>query len=82
MQLNMLLDQLMAVSFVAAEANNYTYYANRLMQFPLALVGIALAVVSFPPFARLAKEGKRDELGAKVREALGLGLGVQRREEG
>jgi len=72
-QVNLLIDTLIAEAFIPGDgANSYLFYGNRLMQFPLAIVGIALAVVSFPLFARLAKEGKRDELSTKVREALGL----------
>ncbi|MEN8150224.1 MAG: murein biosynthesis integral membrane protein MurJ [Planctomycetota bacterium] len=72
-QVNLLIDTLIAEAFIEGDgANSYLFYGNRLMQFPLALVGIALAVVSFPLFARLAKEGKREELSSKVREALGL----------
>jgi len=72
-QVNLLLDTLIAEAFVPGDgANSYLFYGNRLMQFPLALVGIALGVVAFPLFARLAKEGRRGELGDRVREALRL----------
>jgi putative peptidoglycan lipid II flippase len=40
------------------------------MQFPLALIGIAMAVVVFPVFARLAKSGQDRELGHTLGNAL------------
>jgi len=72
-QVNLLLDTLIAEAFIPGDgANSYLFYGNRLMQFPLALVGIALGVVAFPLFSRLAKAGRRDELSGKFREALRL----------
>jgi putative peptidoglycan lipid II flippase len=70
-QVNLLFDTLIAEAFVPGDgANSYLFYGNRLVQFPLALVGIALGVVAFPLFARLAKEGRREELSDRVRFAL------------
>jgi putative peptidoglycan lipid II flippase len=70
-QVNLLLDTLIAEAFVPGDgANSYLFYGNRLMQFPLALVGIALGVVAFPIFARLAKEGRKDELSGRLTEAF------------
>jgi putative peptidoglycan lipid II flippase len=70
-QVNLLLDALIAEAFVPGDgANSYLFYGNRLMQFPLAIVGIAMAIVVFPVFARQAKAGKRAELGNTLSTAL------------
>jgi putative peptidoglycan lipid II flippase len=70
-QVNLLLDALIAEAFVPGDgANSYLFYGNRLMQFPLAIVGIAMAIVVFPVFARQAKAGKREQLGATLSTAL------------
>jgi putative peptidoglycan lipid II flippase len=71
MQVNILLDTLIAEACVPGDgANSYLFYGNRLMQFPLALVGIAMAVVVFPVFSAHAKAGRREELGQTLSEAL------------
>ena len=56
-QLNLVVDQAMAWAFVAPGANTYIYLGNRLMQFPLSLVGAAAATASFPALAHRAAEG-------------------------
>ncbi len=71
LQVNVLLDTLIAEILVPGDgANSYLFYGNRLMQFPLALVGIAMAVVVFPVFSAQAKAGRKDELGRTLSEAL------------
>ncbi len=71
LQVNVLLDTLIAEVLVPGDgANSYLFYGNRLMQFPLAMVGIAMAVVIFPVFSAQAKAGKREELGRTLSEAL------------
>lgn len=70
-QVNLLLDTLIAEAFVPGDgANSYLFFGNRLMQFPLALIGIAMAVVVFPLFSRQAKEGRHEELSRSLSEAL------------
>ena len=71
-QLNLILDQVMAVAFASPEANNYTYHANRLLQFPIGVVGAAVATAAFPLLARLGAAGKREELGRELAQALRL----------
>ena len=53
-------------------ANSVLYYANRLMQFPLGVFGIALATAVFPTLSALAS---RKDWGAFC-EALTDGLGA------
>jgi putative peptidoglycan lipid II flippase len=70
-QVNLLVNSLIAAALVPGDgANSALYYSSRLLQFPLALVGISLGVASFPTFARLAAEGRRADLGGTVAGAL------------
>jgi putative peptidoglycan lipid II flippase len=53
-------------------------YARQLMLLPVAVVGQAVATAALPTFARLASEGRGEELGstleATLRAALGLAI--------
>ena len=78
-QVNALLDQVMAATLVPEVGGNAVlFYANRLFQFPLALVGTALAVASLPAFAEKARQGRKEELlslfGLSARTVLFLAL--------
>jgi len=70
-QVNTLADHVIAWTFVAAGANATLYYANRLIQFPLAVLGLPVAVAVFPALAELAARNRRAELASAVRGALG-----------
>ena len=71
-QVNALLDQVIAAALIPVEgANTWFFLANRLFQFPLALVGTSLAVASLPGMARLGARGER----AGVRSLLDLPCG-------
>ena len=61
-QLNLLVDQILVRELVSEEANSFTYAANRLIQLPGALVGVAAATGAMPLFARLAAEKRKAEL--------------------
>ncbi len=67
LQINMALDQGLVWLLVGSAANACAYLANRLLQLPLALIGIAAATGTLPLFARLAAEGRPGELGAALR---------------
>lgn len=77
-QLNLLADQLIAFVFLGEGANQYLSLAERLLQFPLGVIGIGTATVSFPLFARLFAAGNlqtlRFELDRGMREILALAL--------
>ncbi len=74
-QINDLIDKGVAWLLVAdAGAVSALYYANRLMQFPLALVGIAVGTAAFPVFAELWTAGKAERLRAVLDRSLGLVL--------
>ena len=48
------------------------YYGERLYQFPLGILGVALATVTFPLFSRHAARGERALLGKDLTLALRL----------
>ena len=73
-QLNLMVDQILVRELVSEDANSYTYAANRLLQLPMALVGISAATAAMPLFARLAAEGKCGELGEHLRNGTELTL--------
>ena len=50
-QINMLLSTLLA-SFLAAASISWLYYSDRLMEFPLGIVGVALGTVILPKLSR------------------------------
>jgi putative peptidoglycan lipid II flippase len=50
-QINMLLSTLLA-SFLAAGSISWLYYSDRLMEFPLGILGVALGTVILPKLAR------------------------------
>ena len=61
-QLNLVADRLIAQFLIPGEgANSALWYGSHLMQFPLGVLGIALATAAYPAFARLAVD--RDDLG-------------------
>lgn len=66
-QLNFAVDQLLVRALVDDAANTYTWLANRLLQLPLALVGLAAATGTLPLFARLAAQGRFPEMAAAIR---------------
>ncbi|MCK6481750.1 MAG: murein biosynthesis integral membrane protein MurJ [Planctomycetes bacterium] len=70
-QVNLLLNALMAEALVPGDgANSALWYSSRLLQLPLALVGVSLGVAAFPTFARMAAEGRRGDLGRAAAASL------------
>ena len=71
-QINVLLDRLIAWLMIPGDgALTILYMANRLMQFPLAIIGISLATVVFPLFTQYAVTRDR-KFALAVPEALRL----------
>ncbi|MEI7607335.1 MAG: murein biosynthesis integral membrane protein MurJ [Rhodospirillaceae bacterium] len=60
-QINLFVDTIIA-SFLPTGAVSYLYYADRLNQLPLGVIGIAVGTVLLPEMARRLKSG--DESGA------------------
>ncbi len=57
-QLNAYLDQLIAMELIAGSgAVAYLYFGNRLLQFPMALIGYGVTTVAYPELARRVGEG-------------------------
>lgn len=78
-QVNVLVDNAMAEALVPGSgAVSALYYANRLFQFPIALIGIAIAQAAFPEFADALARNRPDTMAAaltkSVRMTLFLGL--------
>lgn len=63
-QINVMVDGLMAESLLPNGAPTLHYYANRVQQFPMALVSIAATSAVFPALAALGQQGRRGELRA------------------
>lgn len=72
-QLNILLGTLLA-SFLPVGSVSYLYYADRLVQFPLGVFGIAVSTAALPSLAKLAAKGEMEEYDAALTLSLGLTL--------
>lgn len=76
-QINILLDTVIA-SFLAVGSLSWLYYSDRLMQFPLGVLGIALATVILPrlsaTYTNRSESGFRDTLEWAIRMTLLAGL--------
>ncbi len=59
-QINMIIDTIL-VSMVATGAISWLYYANRIQQLPLGVVGAAIGVASLPILSRQLKAGNTKE---------------------
>lgn len=78
-QLNVLLDKLIAYTCVPGDgAPAVIYFADRLLEFPLSLIGIALGTAVFPELAEMAAQNDRkkyaDTILRAVRGALYLAI--------
>lgn len=63
-------------SLLAAGSISYLHYADRVMEFPLGVFGIALASASLPAMAGQAAEGDRAGLAATLNFSLRLSFFV------
>jgi putative peptidoglycan lipid II flippase len=72
-QLNILLGTLLA-SFLPVGSVSYLYYADRLVQFPLGVFGIAISTAALPSLSRLAARGEMAEYDEALAASLGLTL--------
>jgi putative peptidoglycan lipid II flippase len=70
-QITVLVNTLLA-SLLPAGAISYLYYADRVMEFPLGVFGIALATAALPSMARQAASGEHAGLVATLGFALRL----------
>src|SRR5271156_2205533 len=72
-QLNLLISTALA-SMLPGGSVSYLYYADRLNQLPLGVVGIAVATAILPPLSRQVSGG--DEIGAIETQNRGLELAL------
>ncbi|MDX2083379.1 MAG: murein biosynthesis integral membrane protein MurJ, partial [Rickettsiales bacterium] len=72
MQINLLIDTVFA-SLISG-AVSYLYYADRINQLPLAMIGIAIGVALLPNLARRIKSGENDSAIKLQNAALEVGL--------
>jgi len=76
-QINILLDTIIA-SFLAVGSLSWLYYSDRLLQFPLGVLGVALATVILPRLstehASASSDNYRGTIDWALRLALLLGL--------
>ncbi len=76
-QINLLLDTLIA-SFLVTGSISWLYYSDRLMEFPLGVLGVGLATVILPSLshkhAKESKEGFSHTLNWALRWVLFLGV--------
>ncbi len=74
-QVSLLLDTLIA-SLLIAGSISWLYYADRLMEFPLGLFGVALSTVILPTLAGLHTAGRQRDFRATLEWALLLGVAI------
>jgi len=74
-QINIFISTLLA-SFLAIGSVSYLYYADRLVQLPLGIFGIAVGTASLPSFSEQVAEGKFDEFKKTISFSLRLILFV------
>jgi len=72
-QINLLLDVLIA-SLLISGSLSWLYYADRLMEFPLGLFGVALSTVILPSLASLHARADHARFRATLNWAVLLGL--------
>src|SRR5207302_1083169 len=70
-QITIFINTLLA-SLLRAGSISYLYYADRVMEFPLGVFGIALASAALPPMSRQAAAGDRLGLARTMNFALRL----------
>ncbi len=73
-QVNLLISTALAGALLAQGSISYIYYADRLNQLPLGLIGIALGTILLPTLSRLLANG--DEAGAMETQNRGVELAL------
>lgn len=72
-QVNLLVDVVLA-SLLPAGSVSYLYYADRIVQLPLGVVGVAIGTALLPMLARQVRAGNEAEAGATQNRAIEMGL--------
>ena len=69
-QINLLIDTMIATTLIAGSVS-WLYYSDRLLELPLALIGIALATVALAKLSNCYAKNDSDEIGrASFRERV------------
>lgn len=68
-QVNTLINTILA-SFLVSGSVSWLYYSDRLMEFPVAMVGIALATVVLPSLSKQRQTGTPESFSAMIDWAL------------
>ena len=72
-QINLMLDMIIA-SHLPSGSISYLFYADRLNQLPIGVVGVALGTVLLPLLARNIAEGDEKQVSINQNRAIELGL--------
>jgi putative peptidoglycan lipid II flippase len=72
-QINLLLDTLIA-SFLISGSISWLYYSDRLMEFPVGVLGVALGTVILPSLSRRHAEDSREAFSHTLDWALRLNI--------
>ena len=73
MQINIFCDMILA-SFLPLGSLSFLYYADRLIQLPLSMFGVALGTVLLPALSKFWRQGQLDEAHTTQNEAILFGL--------
>jgi len=73
LQLNLLIDMILA-SLVSVGAISWLYYADRIVQLPLGIIGIALGTALLPTLSKLESEQQMDEVANRIGHSLQIAL--------
>ena len=76
MQINLLVDIFLAARFLPEGSVSWLFYADRLNQLPVGVIGVGLGTVLLPTISRLLAGGRIHEAMAEQNRALVLGLGL------
>lgn len=69
LQLNLLIDMILA-SLVSVGAISWLYYADRIVQLPLGVIGIALGTALLPQLSKLESEKDTKAVGERLSHSL------------
>ena len=69
LQLNLLIDMVLA-SLVQVGAISWLYYADRIVQLPLGVIGIALGTALLPQLSKLESEQDKAEVASRIAHSV------------
>ena len=71
-QLNLFVDMILASTI--SDAVSYLYYADRIYEFPLALIGIAIGTALLPSISKEIKSGASKQAAKLINDAAGFAM--------